>query len=304
MKRNIHADLHNHTTASDGDFSPETMIIRAKACGIRAVAVTDHDTVSGIPEALDAGIRHGITVIPGVEVSVRFKRPVFTGTLHLLCYFPTRRLNDTVFMKALQDTLGKGRGEPLVMARVAEINRCFGPDSTKPLLARSMTAQDIIGYGTTLSRRHFALALGQKHNVQDQATINAIIGNKSPAYVPSGIDLADVATFIRTYPMVTVLAHPAAGSFTGPGHYREVLPPVETVETFLPELIEAGLDGLEVHYPGHTNEHQEMLLSWAGRHSLIVTGGSDCHDESTRPPGVAGMTRDEFKVFMALLTSR
>ena len=85
-----------------------------------------------------------------------------------------------------------------------------------------------------------------------------------------------------------MLAHPAAGSFPGEGHYKEVLPPVETVARLLPEVLDAGVRGLEIHYPGHAPEHKALLLAWAEKYDLLVTGGSDCHDSVNRPLGTAG----------------
>jgi len=92
-----------------------------------------------------------------------------------------------------------------------------------------------------------------------------------------------------------VLAHPAAGSFPGEGHYKEVLPPLEIVTRLLSEVLDAGVKGLEVYYPGHSPEHQVLLLSWAEKYDLLVTGGSDCHDSAKRPLGTAGVNEQEFK---------
>lgn len=79
----IFADLHNHTQASDGDFTPGQLVTRAKALGLKAIAITDHDTLKGIEPGLAAGEQAGIQVIPGVEVSVRFRRPFLQA--HSIC---------------------------------------------------------------------------------------------------------------------------------------------------------------------------------------------------------------------------
>jgi predicted metal-dependent phosphoesterase TrpH len=301
MTPSIFADLHNHTNASDGDFTPRELVVKAGELGLGAVAITDHDTLKGIEPGLAAGREAGIRVIPGVEVSVRFRRPFFTGTLHLLCYFSENRLSDSGFVDAFETVLSKGRGEGLVRARIARINEAFGPTGKSSLLARDLVFQDIAGYSSNASRRHFALALSEKMGITDKETIHQIIGNDSPAYLPSGIELEDMTCFMQTQPVLAVLAHPAAGSFPGEGHYREVLPPVETVKTLLPEFLAAGLKGLEVFYPGHTQDHQDLLLSWAEEYDLLVTGGSDCHDARERPLGVAGITEPDFRRFEAAL---
>ncbi|HUM72068.1 MAG TPA: PHP domain-containing protein, partial [Chloroflexota bacterium] len=79
MTRQFVADLHNHTTASDGEYTPTELVRAAAELGLRAVGVTDHDTLAGLDEALAAGHEAGIRVVPGVEVSLRFRRPYFTG---------------------------------------------------------------------------------------------------------------------------------------------------------------------------------------------------------------------------------
>lgn len=290
----IFADLHNHTTASDGDFSPGDLVARAAGLGIKVLGVTDHDTLDGLAPALDAGHTQGIEVFPGVEISVRFKREFFTGTLHVLTYFSAALLTDSGFVSRFQALLAQGRGEALVRARIDKINDVFGPSGKSALLSRDLTFGDISAYSDNASRRHFAMALDEKLGISDKDTITRIIGNDSPAYLPSGVDLAQVKGFLKTEPVVGVLAHPAAGSFPGEGHYKEVLPPLETVSRLLPEMLDAGVKGLEVHYPGHAAEHRTLLLEWAQKYDLLVTGGSDCHDDANRPLGAAGAGEQEF----------
>lgn len=298
----LFADLHNHTLASDGDFSPEELVDQAKKNGLCAIGITDHDTLKGLAKGLAAGDTAGIRVIPGVELSIRFNRSFFTGTLHLLCYFQPSRLSDEDFVGSFEALMADGRGEGLVRARIAKINTVFGPAGTDPLLDRDLVFEDIAFYSANASRRHFALALSERMGITDKNTINRIIGNDSPAYLPSGIGLDAAADFIKKQDLVAVLAHPAAGSFTGKGHYKEVLPPVDIVETLLPEFLAAGITGIEVYYPGHTKEHQAVLLSWAEKHHLLVTGGSDCHDGKERPPAVAGISEADFRIFWAALS--
>ncbi len=293
----VFADLHNHTTASDGTRSPAELIEKAAFLGIRAVGVTDHDTLKGLPEALTAGIQQGIEVVSGVEISIRFKRPGFVGTLHLLYYFTAARFSDPSFVRELNRVLSGGRGEALVRARIHEINRWFGPGSNAPILGRDMGYEDIAELSDNATRRHFALALKNGFGIQDPLVINRILGNESPAYLPSGIDLRAVAPILGHPGTLSVLAHPAAGSFPGGGHYREVLPPLETVLERLPEFLNAGIQGLEVYYPGHTKAHQEELKALARRHGLLITGGSDCHDDRERPLGAAGLSEAEYKAF-------
>ncbi len=298
------ADLHNHTTASDGEYTPTELVQAAQALGLTAVGVTDHDTLDGLDEALAAGQTLGIRVVPGVEVSLRFRRPYFTGTLHYLLYIPYALLPDPAFRQMAADIFGQGRGSGLVRARVAAINEAFGPQGETPLLKRDLTPEEIEALAPNVTRRHFALALKENHHL-DREQVNQLIGNDSRAYVPSGIDPAQLTPLLRRYPqLVRVLAHPAAGSYPGESLYNEVLPPLDIVEKLLPEFLDEavlGLDGLEVQYPGHIPAHRALLTQWAQRYGLLITGGSDCHDRVERPLGVAGVTAVDFAALLTRL---
>jgi predicted metal-dependent phosphoesterase TrpH len=199
------------------------------------------------------------------------------------------------------DIFSQGRGSGLVRARVATINEEFGPDGNTPLLEKALTAEEIESLAPNVTRRHFALALKENHGL-DRAQISQLIGNDSVAYVPSGIDPAQLTPLLHTYPqLVRVFAHPAAGSFPGESLYNEVLPPIETVDRLMPEFLDdavLGLDGLEVHYPGHAPEHELLMAEWATQYNLMMTGGSDCHDRVERPLGVAGVSQSELDTLL------
>ena len=295
--RKIIADLHNHSTASDGEYTPSELVQHAHEIGLNTIALTDHDTIAGLDEALRAGQKSGIKVIPGLEVSLRFRRSYFTGTLHLIIYFSEILLKDKVFRDDLNSIVSQGRGMALVRDRIDAINKEFGPDGREPLLARPLSIDEITSQGDNITRRHFFMALSKNHNITDRGITDRLIGNNSPAYIPSGIDMNLLKPFFDKYPVVKVLAHPAAGSFPGESHYKEVLPPIDVVEQFLPEFLDPdimGIDGLEVYYPGHTEELEKILLSWVKQHDLLITGGSDCHDPEKRPLGVKGIDQSEF----------
>lgn len=304
MELSFVADLHNHTTASDGEYTPSELVQAAAALGLQAVGVTDHDTLNGLDEALAVGAEAGIRVVPGVEVSLRFKRPYFTGTLHYLLYIPYELLDDDTFRRMADGIFSQGRGSGLVRARVAAINAEFGPSGATPLLQRDLTAEEIEALADNITRRHFALALSTNHGLNKEQ-VNQLIGNDSRAYVPSGIDPATLTPLLHAYPqLVRVFAHPAAGSYPGESLYNEVLPPIEVVEILMPEFLDdklLGLDGLEVEYPGHIAEHRRLLRTWAAEYDLITTGGSDCHDRVNRPLGVDGTSQGELNTLLGRL---
>jgi 3',5'-nucleoside bisphosphate phosphatase len=306
MHLNFVADLHNHTTASDGEYSPTELVDAAKALGLLTLGVTDHDTLNGLDEALAAGAVAGVQVVPGVEVSLRYRRTYFVGTLHYLLYIPYELLGDNEFRQTAADIFSQGRGGGLVRARVEAINAIFGPDGERPLLTQALTASEIEALAVNVSRRHFAVALKENHGL-DKDQINLLIGNDSPTYVPSGIDPSQLTPLLQQYPqLVRVFAHPAAGSFPGKSLYNEVLPPIEVVDKLMPEFLDhnlLGLDGLEVNYPGHAPEHRELMARWAHMYGLITTGGSDCHDRVDRPLGVAGVSQTELDILLSRLSS-
>ena len=293
------ADLHNHSHFSDGEISPTKLVELAAAKDLEAVALTDHDTIAGLDEALAAGRRCKITVIPGIELTLRFKRPEFTGSLHLLLYFSAATLANDAFRDDLQELCTRGRGPALVRARVAAINQHFGPASRQPLLQRNLEVDELDRLGENITRRHFARVLAEQHQLESD-TVNRIIANQSPAYLPSGLDPAEFTPLRRKYPFLAFLAHPAAGSFPPPSHYREVLPPWPVVAKLLPEFTAPEpitIDGLESEYPGHLPEHQRLLRRLAQEQGLLLSGGSDGHDRHRRPYGVCGLESEDYTAF-------
>ncbi len=293
---NYIADLHNHTTASDGEYTPTELVQKGQALGLRAIGVTDHDTLDGLDEALAAGERLGIQVLTGVEVSLRFRRPFFTGTLHYLLYIPRDIVQDEEFREMATAVFQQGRGHELVQARVDKINALFGDGLQRPL-----TSAEIEALAPNVTRRHFALALKHGHGLKHDQ-INRLIGNDSPAYLPSGVDPSTLTPLLHRYPrLLRVLAHPAAGSFPGKSLYNEILPPISIVEKLMPDFLDdtlLGLDGLEVHYPGHAPEHRLLMAEWARKYDLLISGGSDCHDGVERPLGAAGISQKELDAIM------
>lgn len=304
QKISYSADLHNHTTASDGSLTPSELVAKASEIGLKAVAVTDHDTIDGLAEALAAGKEHGIDVVPGIEITLRFTRTEFTGSLHLLVYFAAELLDNDKFCHETRELLAMGRGPALTRDRIAAINREFAPDGHHPLLPEPLTESHVYAHGDRISRRHFALAL-KAMGITDKEVISSIIGNDSPAYIPSGVPLESARNYLRTWPLTRVLAHPAAGSFPGESLYREVLPPFETVDRLLPEFLAVGLDGFEVEYPGHTEAWKQKLRTRMDALGLTVeSGGSDCHDPVERPLGVAGTGMDAVNTIRECFRSR
>ncbi len=246
-------DLHTHTTASDGTLSPRELVRLAAERGLRALGITDHDSVAGIPEARAAAAEYGIVLVPGIELGTAVER----GEVHVLGYFVDPA--DGALQAHLR-TLVDVRRERAV--RLVEQLRALG-------LPVSLDELEALAGGGTITRAHAARLLVAKGLV---ATIDEVfdryLGRNRPAYVP------------RTYPSprqaveivlaaggVPVLAHPLS---------------VDDLESTLHDLVSAGLAGLEAWYGEYAPETQRELVALAERLGLIPTGGSDYHGPGFR----------------------
>jgi len=241
-------DLHTHTTASDGLLSPEQLVEKARQAGVQILAVCDHDSTDSVDAAGAAGKRSGVEVIPAVEINT----DVDQGEVHVLGYFVDHRQD------WLQEFLGKLRDGRVNRARrmVEKLNAL----GIKLDFARVRAlARGAIG------RPHVAWALveaGAAKSVDEAFT--RYIGRNGPAYVERMTVLPeDAVRVILKANGIPVLAHPGWG-------FHEVM---------IPQLIAAGLEGLEVYYPDHTPAMQAHFLSLANQHDLLVTGGTDYHGE-------------------------
>lgn len=248
-------DLHVHSTASDGTCSPTELIHLAKKAGLRAMALTDHDTTAGIPEALTAAAPADIELIPGVELSCSYqgKEIHIVGLFldhtdpHLnqvLSEFRDNRDNRNVQMiQRLQDA-----GFSLTLEQLQE------------------RFQDSV-----LTRAHIARYLVDTKQVKDLDTMfNRYIGDTCPCYVPrQKISPFEAVSLIRAAHGVAILAHPLL--------YH--LQPAE-LETLVSDLSDCGLTGLEALYSTHFGKDTENMKQLAARHGLLISGGSDFHGDN------------------------
>ena len=240
------ADLHLHSSYSDGSFSPQEVVSHAAALGLNPIALTDHDTVTGIPEALRAGNEMEVEVIPGVEISVHEAKQ----EIHILGYFI--QWEDPSLQRIL-DLLKAQRRERLD-EMIRRLDRLGVPVSLSEVL-------QIAGKGT-VGRLHVARTLFANGAVRSlQEAFDRFLSRSRPAYVERTEFAAHQAiSAIRDARGVAVLAHPGIDGLTQ-----------------LPSLIEAGLQGIEVFHPSHTSEEVFTLSRVATERGLLMTGGSDCH---------------------------
>jgi predicted metal-dependent phosphoesterase TrpH len=246
-------DLHLHTTASDGVLTPSGIVHYAKEKGLKAIAVTDHDTIDGNGEALDEGEKLGIEVIPGVEISAQFD----LGSMHILGYFidiGNRTLNEKLSL--LQET--RAQRNPRMVQKLRELGVEITYDEV----------QHASG-GGQVGRPHFAQVLLKKGFVNTvQEAFSRYLGKGAPAYVDKfRFDPKEAIRLIREARGIPVLAHP----------FTLHIPSPTQLKALLNELVELGLMGIEVYYPEHSEGQISLYESLAERYGLLVTGGSDYH---------------------------
>jgi len=267
-------DLHLHTTFSDGSRTPTDVLTLAGKAQVSALAITDHDTVAGLPEAIAAGQSLGIEVIPGIELSSRWGQM----ELHILGYFLD--WND----RELQRELTRFQDARHVRnPRIIEKLNALGIDLTYEEV-RSLAGNDSVG------RPHIARVLIEKGYVTSaKEAFDRYLGDGAAAYVPRALpNPAEAMAVIRAARGIPVLAHPSW------------LDRSEGIYKICEQLKAVGLAGIEVHYSSHRPEQTAAYLEVARRLDLLVTGGSDFHGV-TKPEVEVGIGRGQLKVPEALL---
>lgn len=237
-------ELHCHTTHSDGTLTPQQVVEAAIAAGVRILAITDHDTTSGWDEAMAAAQHRDLEIVPGLELST-----VHNGrSMHILGFYPDRDQIQTPLQERLA---GRHRRAQKILAKLAELGY---PVELEP---RNNLAP---------GRPHIAVALVRAGYAQSsQEAFDRWLGSGKPAYVEyEKFAATDGIRLLRQCHAVPVWAHPYL--FSG-----------GEVEDVLPELVSAGLLGIEVYHPTHSPSQRRKLEDLCQRYSLIKTGGSDYH---------------------------
>lgn len=282
MDYNKHAgiDLHIHSNASDGTFSPEQILRQALNSKLAAIAITDHDTISGSKEAIRIGPPPGIKFLTGVEISAN---PPATfpcsGSFHILGY--AIDVNHPPLNKMLED-LQKARKNrnPRILQTLKELG--------KPVSMDEVQAE--VGDGQ-MGRPHIARVMVNKGYVGSiNEAFDKYLGKGKPAYVDKYRMESDQAIeLISSAGGIPVLAHPGLIEPTAD------LP----FENLIQTLTSMGLKGIEVYYPEHTTESMEEYISLADHYGLLITGGTDFHG-SLKPDLKMGIGKGDFFVPYAL----
>jgi 3',5'-nucleoside bisphosphate phosphatase len=255
-------DLHVHSSASDGTMSPQEVVGEAGRLGLRAIALTDHDTISGLEAALDAGKRQGIEVIPGCELSVAAD----CGELHILGLWVDP--HSTGLDKALGELrASRHRRNERIVHKLRDLGVPITYDEVL----------DAAG-GESVGRPHIASVLVAKKVVgSPDAAFGTFLGTGKPAHVPKEKLTAEQAIgLLGSEGCTTILAHPFS-----PGMDECEL------KALLSRLKAMGIDGVEAYYSTHSERQTGYCLRLAIDLGLVVSGGSDFHG-SCKPQIVMG----------------
>ncbi|HEU4371402.1 MAG TPA: PHP domain-containing protein [Methylomirabilota bacterium] len=268
-------DLHSHTTASDGLLAPRELVRLAARHGVRVLAVTDHDSTEGLSEAMDEAARHGIEIVPGLEINC----DVPGSEIHVLGYFvavrgeavPTAepsRQSGSWGAEWFQTFLREQRA-----ARAARVHRIVArlTELGLPLEAEEVFA--ICKEGSP-GRPHVAQAMVNRGYVSSIGqAFDEYLGRDGSANVSRRrLTPVEAVAIIRRAGGVPVFAHPGLADRDG----------------MVPDLVAAGLLGLETYYPEHSPSQTAAYLALCRAHDLVPTGGSDYHGPRggrANPPG-------------------
>ncbi len=261
----VEVDLHLHTTASDGTLSPTELIKQILETSLKTVAITDHDSTSGIDEAMGAAAGTDLVVIPGIE----FGSEIGSSEVHLIGLFIDHRSDP------LQDALERFRQQRIEAAQlmIRKLND-MGMDITWERV--SELAEGAVG------RPHIARALLEKEYVGSiREAFDRFIGNDGPARVPRPkFEPVEALQIVHAAGGVGIVAHPRT---------------VNDLEFVLSPLVEAGLAGIEVYAEKYGSDHQQRYVALAEKYDLIPGGGTDYHafgSENEVLPGMSGPPPD------------
>lgn len=268
-------DLHLHTTHSDGSVAPAEVVRLAHRAGVTALAITDHDITTAIPEATAAARELGIELIPGVEISSQ----IGDTELHILGYFLDWR--DGALNERLASLrASRHRRNPQIIERLQALGIEITYDDV-----RRVADTDAVG------RPHIARVLMDKQVVTSaKEAFDRFLAQGRPAYVARELPSpGEAIRWIQAAKGLAVLAHPTW-----------VKTPDADLAQLVRQLKEEGLDGMEVHYSTHTPQQTREYLDLAKQLGLLVTGGSDFHG-LTKPDIEAGIGRGALHVPTSLL---
>lgn len=266
------ADLHVHSTASDGTLSPRDLVALAVQRGLSVLAITDHDSVEGLSEAREAAASTSLTLIPAVELSAN----AGGRDVHILGYFV--RPDDEHLRSHLTDL------------RAARLRRAHSMVEALSEAGYSVSIDDVLelSAGGAVGRSHVARALVNRGHVDTVAdAFQHLIGRGRPFYVAKDVRTpAEAIACIRDTGGIAVVAHPG----------------ISDVDDLLGSMIDSGLNGIEAYHADHTPAQRSHYAKIAADFGLLVTGGSDFHGPAAPNPAL-GTVAIPFEAVDALMAA-
>ena len=251
-------DLHIHTTASDGTFTPSEIVAHAIKLKLKAIAITDHDTLAGSSEALNSGIPAALEFLTGVEISAA-PPPIYpqSGSFHLLGY--SIRLDDAELNQTLEKLQeARKNRNPAIISRLNELGISI---SLKEVRDEAGDVQ--------LGRPHIAqmmIKMGVVSSINE--AFDQFLGADKPAYVDKfRVKCSKAIDAILGAGGIPVLAHPSLLEYESENQ----------LDDLIGQLKQMGIQGVEVYYPEHTADQTRLFAELARRHDLLLTGGTDFH---------------------------
>lgn len=263
-------DLHIHTTASDGTDSPGDVVAKAKDAGLAAIAITDHDTLSGLAEAVAAGSRLGLEVVRGVELAV--STPL--GEAHILgLWLPENATRLAPALEAIR------RDRDARNRRMIEMFQRAGFDVTYEELLKEAA-------GESVGRVHMARLVTRKGIcASPREAFAKYLGDDKGMYVPRVIPTPEEGfALLQSEGATTVFAHPML--------FKS---PADKIHTLVARFVDLGLDAIEAYHSDHDAKAVRRVESWAGRYGLALSGGSDYHGDA-RPGTHLGIGKGNLRI--------
>ncbi|MCK8817699.1 PHP domain-containing protein [Natroniella sulfidigena] len=263
-------DLHLHTTASDGSFTPTEVVRTAKSMGFSAIAITDHDTLAGLEEGARVAKEEGIEFVPGIELNTDYDDTEIHVLGYYLDYGRENLLNKL-------DTLQKAR-----------YNRIKNMVDKLNGLGFDIEFEEItdIAEDAALGRPHIAQVMLDKGYVKEWSqAFDQYIGCQGPAYVKrKKLTAKEAIQLIKSARGIPIIAHPVLiGN-----------------DQLLPKLVEWGAEGFEVYHTEHDQAATRRYLEFAKQNDLLITGGSDCHGPKRKGEILLGEIKAPYKLLNRL----
>lgn len=244
----IKIDLHLHSIYSDGKFSPTELVEKASLANVKAMSLTDHDTLSGVNECLEACLKHNIQFVPGIELSTEFNGK----SVHILGYFKDKSYKNIELLNFLKNLKQK------------RIERCYLiVEKLKEHFDIILDIETLISSGNeVIARPHIAQCIINAGYPYDFDYIfDNIIGNDCPAYVPANkITTEEGIRVLKDFGATVFLAHP-----------------ISLKGLSIKDLLHLDFDGIEAFYPKNSPEDTAFFLTLANQNNLLVSCGSDFH---------------------------